>query len=265
MALPVSALKAVLLYAPGLLLQAQPSPVPAPPACLSLRLTPVEKPADPRAATEAASRSGPARPEPVTFDFLLKNDCTQGLTAFVINIPGPQDSAAGIANQIRFDSALQTGPDGQALVKPSASFSRRMPANVPVESLSAAHLNAAIFADGSTFGDRRELASLISDRRSLLDGYRQIKSILETIPFLGDAARYASNLPEIPPGAPVHSMSEMALRTFNGNIASFVKYGNRSDWDGYYQGKQKWVQLQIDQLTAALASTPGTPPGPAAR
>ncbi|WP_321475490.1 hypothetical protein [uncultured Paludibaculum sp.] len=265
MALPVSALKAVLLYAPGLLLQAQSSPVPDPPACLSLSLTLVQKPADPRAAAEAASRSGPARPEPVTFDFLLKNDCAQGLTAFVVNLPGEQDSAAVIASQIRFDSALQMGPDGQALVKPSASFSRRMPANVPVGSLSAAYLNAAIFADGSTFGDRRELASLISDRRSLLDGYRQIKSILETIPFLGDAARYASNLPEIPPHASVHSLQESAIRVFNGNIASFVKYGNRSDWEGYHQGKQKWVQLQIDQLTAALANTPGTPPRPAAR
>lgn len=265
MALPVSILQAALLLAPCLLLQDQPRPAPNPPACISLSLTPVQKPADPRAAAETVSRSGPARPEPVTFDFLLTNDCAQGLTAFVINIPGQQDSAAVIASQIRFDSALQTGPNGQALVKPSASFSRRMPANVPVESLSPAHLHAAIFADGSTFGDRRELASLISDRRSLLDGYHQIKAILETIPFLGDAARYASNLPEIPPGAPVHSMSEMALRTFNGNIASFVKYGNRSDWDGYYQGKQKWVQLQIDQLTAALASTPGPPPAPADR
>jgi hypothetical protein len=265
MALPVSILQAALLFAPGLLPQNQPRPVPNPPACISLSLTPVQKPADPRAAAEAASRSGPARPEPVTFDFLLKNDCAQGLTAFVINIPGQQDSAAVVASQIRFDSALQTGPDGQALVKPSASFSRRMPANVPVESLNAAYLHAAIFADGSTFGDRRELASLISDRRSLLDGYRQVKSILETIPFLGDAARYASNLPEIPPHAPVHRLQESAIRVFNGNIASFVKYGNRSDWDGYYQGKQKWVRLQIDQLAAALASTPGPPPGPAAR
>ncbi|MGC4051545.1 MAG: hypothetical protein QM757_19515 [Paludibaculum sp.] len=265
MALPVSIFQAALLYAPGLLLQDQPRPVPDPPACISLSLTPVQKPADSRAAAEAASRSGPTRPEPVTFDFLLKNDCAQGLTAFVINIPGQQDSATVLASQIRFDSALQLGPEGQALVKPSSSFSRRMPANVPVESLSAAYLHAAIFADGSTFGDRRELASLVSDRRSLLDGYLRIKSILETIPFLGDAARYASNLPEIPAGAPVHSLQESAIRVFNGNIASFVKYGNRSDWEGYNRGQQKWVQLQIDQLTAALASTSGNQPGPAAR
>lgn len=265
MALPVSILQAALLLAPGLLPQDQPRRVPDPPACISLSLTPVQKPADHRAASEATSRSGPGGQQSITIDVFLKNDCAQGLAAFVIAVRGETDSDMHFSSLVRYDSALQAESGGQRLVKPSTSFKQQMVSNVPAESLRGAYLSAAIFADGSTFGERRELASLISDRRSLLDGYLRIKSILETIPFLGDAARYASNLPEIPPGLPVHSMSEMALRTFNGNIASFVKYGNRSDWDGYYQGKLKWVQLQIDQLTAALASTPGTPPGPVAR
>lgn len=265
MALPVSILQAALLFAPDLLLQDQARPVPDPPACISLSLTPVQKQADPRAAAEAASRSGPGGQQSITIDVFLKNDCAQDLAAFVIAVRGETDSDMHFSSLVRYDSALQADSGGQRLVKPSTSIKQQMVSNVPGESLRGAYLSAAIFADGSTFGDRRELASLTSDRRSLLDGYLRIKSILETIPFLGDAARYASNLPEIPPGAPVHSLQESAIRVFNGNIASFVKYGNRSDWDGYYQGKKKWVQLQIDQLTAALASTSGNQPASAAR